>query len=92
MAKKKYSVEEIIVILRELELYCKQGMTVSEAVRKAGITQQTYYRWRSEYGGMNTSEARQLKELEKENLRLKRLVADLSLENAMLKDVNSKNY
>ena len=92
MGKQKYKVEEIIVKLREIELYCGQGKTVAEAVRKAGITEQTYYRWRKEYGGMSSSEARQLKALEKENERLKRLVADLSLDNAILRDVNSKNF
>ena len=92
MGKQNYTVEQIIVKLREVELYCGQGMTVSEAVRKIGVTEQTYYRWRKNYGGMSTSEAKQLKELEKENARLKRLVADISLENAILKDVNSKNF
>jgi len=92
MAKKKYSIEEIIVKLREVELSCRQGKTVSEAVRKAGITEQTYYRWRKDYGGMDTKEAGRLKMLEKENERLKKLVADLSLDNAILKDVNSKNF
>ena len=63
-----------------------------EASRQAGITEQTYYRWKKEYGSMNTSEAKRLKELEKENTRLKRLVAELSLDIAILKDVNSKNF
>jgi Transposase. len=92
MPKKKYTTEQIIVILRKVELLCNQGKTVPEAARVEGITEQTYYRWRKEYGGMNTSEARRLKELEKENLRLKNLVADLSLDNAILKDVTSKNF
>jgi len=92
MGSKKYTIEQIIVKLREVELYCGQGKTVSEAVRQIGVTEQTYYRWRKEYGGMATSEAKRLKELEKENARLKRLVADISLENAVLKDVNSKNF
>ena len=67
-------------------------MSVSEAVRQSGITENTYYRWRKAYGGMNTSDAKRYKELEKENARLKRLVADLSLDNAILRDVNSKNF
>ena len=92
MPRKKYTTEQIIVILRKIELLCNQGKTITEAVRQEGITEQTYYRWRKEYGGMNTSEARRLKELEKENLRLKSLVADLSLDNAILKDVTSKNF
>jgi putative transposase len=92
MAKARYSIEQIIVKLREIELFCGQGKTIAEASRQAGITEQTYYRWRKEYGGMNTSDAKRLKELEKENARLKKLVADLSLDNAILKDVNSKNW
>ena len=92
MGKQNYTVEQIIVKLREVELYCGQGMTVAEAVRKIEVTEQTYYRWRKTYGGMDTSDARRLKELEKENARLKRLVADLSLDNAILKDVNAKNF
>lgn len=92
MGKKNYTTEQIIIILRQIEVLCGQGKTIAEAVRQAGITEQTYYRWRKEYGGMNTTDAGRLRELEKENLRLKRLVADLSLDNAILKDVNSKNF
>jgi transposase-like protein len=92
MAKRNHTVEQIIVKLREIEVLCSQGKTVAEAVRQAEITEQTYYRWRKEYGSMSTSEAKRLKELEKENLRLKKLVADLSLDNAILRDVNSKNF
>jgi transposase-like protein len=92
MGKKNYTVEQIIVKLREVELLCSQGKTAAEAVRQAGISEQTYYRWRKEYGGMNTTDARRMKELEKENTRLKKLVADLSLDNAILRDVNSKNF
>ena len=92
MGKKNYTMEQIIIILREIEVLCGQGKTIAEAVRQAGITEQTYYRWRKEYGGMNTTDARRLRELEKENSRLKKLVADLSLDNAILKDVNSKNF
>ena len=92
MAKKKYTTEQIIIKLREIEVLCGQGKTISEAVRQAEITEQTYYRWRKEYGGMNTTDAKRLKTLEKENIRLKQLVADLGLDNAILKDVNSKNF
>jgi transposase-like protein len=92
MGKKNYKTEEIIVILRKVEILCSQGSTVVAAVRQVGITEMTYYRWRKEYGGMDTSDAVRLKELEKENRRLKTLVADLSLDNAILKDVNSKNF
>jgi len=92
MSRKNYKTEEIIVKLREIEVLCGQGKTVSEAVRQAEITEQTYYRWRKDYGNMGTNEAKRLKELEKENARLKKLVADLSLEIVVLKDVNSKNF
>jgi putative transposase len=92
MGKNTYSTEQIIVKLREVELYCGQGKTIAEAVRQVGIHEQTYYRWRKEYGGMDTSDARRLKELEKENSRLKRIVADQALDIAILKDVNSKNF
>jgi transposase-like protein len=92
MSKKNYPVEQIIVKLREIEILCGQGKSVSEAVRQAEISEQTYYRWRKQYGGMRASEANQVKILEKENSRLKRLVAELSLDNAILRDVNSKNF
>jgi len=92
MGKKNFTTEQIIIKLREIEVLCGQGKTIAEAVRQAEISEQTYYRWRKSYGGMNTSDARKLRELEKENLRLKKLVADLSLDNAILKDVNSKNF
>lgn len=92
MGKTKYTTEQIIVKLREAEILCGQGKTIAEAVRQIGVTEQPYYRWRKTYGGMNTNDARRLKELDKENARLKRLVADLSLDNAILKDVNSKNF
>jgi putative transposase len=71
-------------------VYLSQGMTIVEAARKLGIAEQTYYRWRKEYGGLNKTQARKLKELEKENLQLKKLVADLSLDNAILKEVLSR--
>ena len=92
MGKVNYSTEQIIVKLREVEVLCGQGKTIGEAVRQIGVTEQTYYRGRKKYGGMNTSEARKYKELEKENARLKRLVADLSLDNAILKDVSEGNF
>jgi transposase-like protein len=92
MSKKNYTVEQIIIKLREVELFCGQGKSISEAVRQAEISENTYYRWRREYGGMNTADAKRMKELEKENVRLKRLVAELSLDNSILRDVNSKNF
>ena len=92
MGKKNFTTAQIIIKLREIEVLCGQGKTIAEAVRQAEISEQTYYRWRKVYGGMNTTDARRLRELGKENSRLKRLVADLSLDNAILKDVNSKNF
>ena len=92
MARKKYTVEQIIVKLREVEILCGQGKTIAEAARQAEIPEQTYYRWRKEYGGMNTTEAKQMKILEKENARLKKLVAEQALDIAILKDKNSKNF
>ena len=92
MSRKTYTVDQIVVKLREVEVLCGQGNSIAVASRQAGITEQTYYRWRKEYGGMSVNEAKRLRELEKENARLKRLVADLSLDNAILRDVNSKNY
>ena len=91
MAKRKiYSGEQIIVKLREAEVLLGQGKNIKEASRVLEISEQTYYRWRKEYGGLNTTQAKKLKELEKENARLKHLVADLSLDNAILKEVLSK--
>ena len=92
MARQRYTTEQIIVILRKVEVMCAQGQTLTEALRQAGITDMTYYRWRKQYGGMSTGDAKRVSELEKENARLKRLVADLSLDVAILKDVNSKNF
>ena len=90
MAVKKYSPEEIIAKLREAEVLLSQGMTVGKAVKKLGIAEQTYYRWKKEYGGLDKTQANKLKALEKENLQLKKLVADLSLDNVFLKEVLSK--
>ena len=92
MARKKYTAEVIIKNLREAEIHLSKGDTIGQVARKLGITEQTYYRWRKEYGGLNSGQAKRLKELEKENGRLKRLVADLCLDNAVLKDIASGNY
>jgi len=91
MVRKAFKPEQIINKLREAEVLISQGAKVSEASRKLGITDQTYYRWRREYGGMRIEQARRLKELEKENARLKRLVADISLDNAILKEAARGN-
>ncbi|MBA7561435.1 IS3 family transposase ISDsp2 [subsurface metagenome] len=86
MAKKSYSPEQVINKLREAEILLNQGATVGEASRKIRVTEQTYYRWRREYGGMRVEQAKRLKDLEKENARLKKLVADISLDNAILRE------
>jgi putative transposase len=92
MAKKTYTPEQIINKLREAEICLSQGSSIIEASRKIGVTEQTYYRWRKEYGGMRVEQARRLKELEKENTRLKKLVADLSLDNSILKEAAWGNF
>jgi len=92
MARRNYTAEQIIIKLRKIELLCNQGNTIAEAVRQEEITEQTYYRWRKQYGGMNTSDAKKLKLLEKENARLKRIIANQALDIEILKDVNSKNF
>jgi putative transposase len=89
--KKKHTAEQIVGKLREAELELARGRTIAEVVRKLGITDQTYYRWRKEYGGLRTDQARRMKELERENNRLKKLVADLSLDNAILKEAAYPN-
>ena len=92
MVKKGYTPEKIINKLREAEILLNQGSTVGEASRKIGVTEQTYYRWRKEYGGLRIEQAKKLKTMEKENARLKKLVADISLDNAILKEVAEGNY
>lgn len=87
MGRKSFSTEQIITTLRKVEVIVGQGGSVQEACRQMAITEQTYYRWRKEYGGLDISDAKRLKALEKENDRLKKLVADLSLDNQILKDV-----
>ena len=91
MAKRKmFSAEQILMKLREAEVLLATGKSTKETCRVLEISEQTYYRWRKEYGGLDTTQAKKLKELEKENSRLKGLVADLSLDNAILKEVLSK--
>ena len=91
MAKKRYKPEEIILKLREVEIHQGKGMDILAACKQVGITDATYYRWRKEYGGMRVDQAHRLKELEQENSRLKRLVADLSLDNSILKEAAQGN-
>jgi transposase-like protein len=90
MPRKRYSPEEIIHKLREAEVLLGQDQTVQQAARQLGISEQTYYRWRKEYGGMDKSQARRLKDLERENTRLKKLVADLALDKSILEEALSK--
>jgi putative transposase len=92
MARKRFAPEQIITMLREAEVLLNQAAPVAEVCRKLEISEQTYYRWRKEYGGTRVDQARRLKELEQENARLKKLVADLSLDNAILKEANRGNF
>ena len=90
--KKKASPEEVVKILRDIEIEQGKGLTQDDACRKAGITIQTYYRWRKEYGGLKVDQARRLKELDLENQKLKKLVAELALDNSVLKEINRGNF
>jgi len=89
---KRFKAEEIVMKLREVELAMSKGMDAVQASRQVGVSEQSYYRWRKEYGGMKLDQAKKYKELERENARLKKLVADLSLDNAMLKEINKGNF
>jgi len=91
MRKKRFTTEQIIGKLREVEILIGQGDTISIACRKAGVGEAVYYRWRREYGGLKMDQAKRLKDMEKENLRLKKIVADLSLDNAILREAASGN-
>ena len=91
MGRKRFTPEQIIGKLREAEVLLGKGQTVGQVCRKLAVTDQTYYRWRKEYGGMRVEQARRLKELEKENARLRRLVADLSLDKQILKEAAEGN-
>jgi putative transposase len=92
LAKKGYTPEQIINKLREAEILLQQGATITVIGKKIGVSAHTYYRWRKEYGGMRVEQAKRLKEVEKENSRLKKLVADLSLDNAILKEAAEGNF
>ena len=92
MGRKRHSVEQIIAKLREAEIAQSKGLTIPESARHIGVTEQTYYRRRKEYGGLRADQAARLKLLEKENQRLKRVVADLALDNAILKEVSEGNF
>ncbi|PLX33556.1 MAG: hypothetical protein C0600_00205 [Ignavibacteria bacterium] len=86
MAKKKHTPEQIIQKLRQVEVLLAEGATISDAVRQIEVTEQTYYRWRNEYGGMRTDQAKRLKELEQENARLKQMVAEKELDIRILQE------
>ena len=92
MVRKGYTSEQIINKLREAEVLLSQGATIAIVSKKIGVSDHTYYRWRKEYGGMRIDQARRLKELEQENSRLKKLVADISLDNAILKEASRGNF
>ena len=92
MARKKFKTEEIVMILRDIELETGKGLDTAQACRNSGISEQTYYRWRKQYGGMQIDQAKKYKNLERENARLKKLVADLSLDNDMLKELQKGNF
>ena len=92
MARKRYSAEQIIGHLRQAEILISEGKTIDEAARQLSISEQTSYRWRREYGGMEVDQARRLKELDLENQRLKRLVADQALDLSILKEASRGNF
>ncbi|KQQ84743.1 transposase [Aureimonas sp. Leaf324] len=92
MPRKKPSPEEIVAKLRQVDVLVSQGRSVAEAVRTIGVTPFTYYRWRKEYGGLKVDQVKRLKELEKENERLRKAVSDLTLEKLILKEAASGNW
>ena len=92
MSRKKYTPEQIIGMLREAEVLLAQGQTTAEVCRRLGISEQSYYRWRKEYGGLRVDQAKRLKELEKENARLRRAVSDLTLDKLILQEAAKGNF
>jgi len=92
MAKKKFKAEQIVMMLREAEVQLEKGLNLAQVCRNLGFSTHSYYRWRKEYGGMRIDQARRLKDLELENNRLKKIVADLSLDNSILKEVSRGNF
>ena len=92
MGRKNFTPEQIIKHLRKAEIFLSKGESVGQICKKIEVTEQTYYRWRKEYGGMQVDQAKRLKELEQENSRLKKIVADLSLDNSILKEVSKGNF
>ena len=92
MPRKRYRPEDILYKLREADIHISQGKTVAETIRLLGISDVSYYRWRKEYGGMTTSQVRRLKELEKENQRLRKAVSDLTLDKLILQEAAKGNF
>ena len=92
MARKKHSAEQIVALLRQIEVELANHKSIGQACKEAGITQQTYYRWRKEYGGLKMDQAKRLKEVEQENTRLRRAVADLTLDKLILKEAARGNF
>ena len=92
MGKRGFSAEQIVSKLRQIEVLMSQGKTAALACKESGVSEQSYYRWRKEYGGLEIDQAKRMKDLERENQRLKRLVADLSVEKQVLKDIASGNF
>ena len=92
MSRKRYSPEKIIGMLREAEIALAQGMTVGQVCRELSISEQTYYRWRKQYGGLKISQAKRIKDMERENARLKKAIADLTLDKVILKEALEGNY
>lgn len=92
MPKKTFTAEQIVAKLRQIEVQMAQGKTVSQAAKEAGITDQTFYRWRKEYGGLQIEQAKKLKDLQRENAQLRRAIADLTVEKQILKDIAQGNF
>jgi putative transposase len=92
MNRKRFKAEEIVNKLREADVMISQGKSIPQVSKRIGVTEQTYYRWRKEYGGLKTDQAKRLKELEKENARLKRLLADAELDKAILREAANPNF
>lgn len=92
MARKRHSAEEIVAKLRQVEVLCGQGQALAEAIRAIGVTEVTYYRWRNEYGGLKGDQVKRLKELEAENVRLRRAVSDLTLDKQILREAAKGNF
>ena len=92
MARKRYSAEQVVAKLRQAEVELSKGQKTPQVCKKLGISEQTYYRWRREYGGLSIDQAKRLRELEKENTRLKKVVAEQALDMAILKEVSSGNF